>query len=117
MAEKLQVASIRPATRIDFVAFYGREPPMTMRALVAESTAGELLAFGGYHRADGVAIAFADSRDELGKRDRVRGARALVDMLKKLGIEVVATVTDEAGERAARHFGFEPWGQFWRLTP
>ncbi|HDZ73694.1 MAG TPA: hypothetical protein ENH55_13195 [Aurantimonas coralicida] len=106
--------TVRPATRADFVDFYGTAPPMTVRALAAESTAGEVLGIGGYYLSDGVVLAFTDYHEAMSKRDRVKGAHALVAMLRELGIEVVAHMGED-GATALKHFGFEAWGMFWRM--
>lgn len=106
---------VRPATHADFMAFYGRRPSATCRALVAVNAEGKLLAIGGYYLAQGMAVVFTDHRDEMSKRDRVNGARALVDMLKKLMMDVIA-VSEIEDAVALKHFGFKPCGPAWRLT-
>ena|SRR3990167_10005562 len=106
--------SIRPATRSDLVEFYGVAPPMTVKAWAAFNGAEKPVAVGGYYLADGIAVAFSDYSPELRKRDRVKGARALMGLLKGLKIEVLARSGPD-GKTALKHFGFKPWGMFWRL--
>ena len=106
---------VRRATRGDFQAYYGRPPPMTLRGLVAASSTG-ILGFGGYYRKDGVAVVFSDNRPHMSKRDIVRGARELMGLVRECGLPAVANV-GHAGDAALRHYGFEPFGNFYRLAP
>ena len=102
---------IRTATRKDFIDFYERAPPMTMRAWVADDN-GELLGIGGYYLQGGHAVTFTDHREQMTKRDRVKSGHFLVNQLKKLRIGVIAC-TEHAS--VLKHFGFEPFGPVWRL--
>jgi len=108
--------SIRPATRADALAFWGRLPPMSFRGLAAVDETGGIVGMAGYYLASGVAVLWTDHRDGMRPRDILRGAAAVVDLTRRLGIEVVALVEGDAEERAARHFGFEPAGRLWRLA-
>ncbi len=104
---------VRPATRADFEAFYGELPSQTVKAWVAVED-DKPVGIGGYYLAGGMAVAFTDQRD-MSKRDMVRGARALMAELKKLGMEVVAG-SDFPNATILKHFGFEPFGDYWRLS-
>lgn len=106
---------IRPATRADFIRFYDRPPPMTMKALVAVNGDDEPVALGGYYLSDGRAVAFTDHKPgKITKRDMVRGGRALLELFKKLSIDVVA-VAKNGDATALKHFGFETYCNVWRL--
>lgn len=102
---------LRPATRSDLIDFYGQLPPMTVRAIVAVND-DKPVGVGGYYLNGGVAVAFTNQRN-MPKRDIVRGARALIDMLKPLGMDVFAGA--EGDGSVLRHFGFEPYGEAWKL--
>ena len=103
----------RPATRADFEAFYERPPPMTLRGIVAESTLGEIIGFGGYHLEGGAIQVVTDNRDEMTKRDRIRSARAVMKLIIGLGVDAYA-ISGPDGDTVLKHYGFKPWGQFWR---
>ncbi len=104
---------VRPATRADFEVFYGELPSQTVKAWVAVED-GKPIGIGGYYLAGGMAVVFTDHKD-MNKRDMVRGARALMVELKKLGMDVVAG-SDLPNATALKHFGFEPFGDYWRLA-
>lgn len=82
---------IRPATAVDFRAFYGRDPDVTIKALVGLLD-GEPVGFGGYYLVDGAAVAFSDMKPEMrGRRkDIVRGARAIMDLIRRSGLATTA---------------------------
>ena len=102
---------VRPCTRADFEAFYGRTPPMTVRALAAERD-GKVVGIGGYYIAEGVAHAFSDQKG-MTKREIVKAARALVAFLGTVKAQMVAQCGPD-GDTVLKHYGFEPWGTFWR---
>ncbi len=108
------MTTIRNATRADFIAFYGGAPPITVRAMVAVDEDGGLLAIGGHYMQGDVAVAFTDSVAHMSRRDMVRGARALMARLRRIKVDVVA-VADDSCAVALRHFGFEPFGELYRL--
>ena len=102
---------IRSCTRADFVAFYGKEPPMTLRALAAERD-GKIVGIGGYYIQNGVAVAFTDQKG-MTKREIVKAGRRLMAFLDAVKTHVVAQCGPD-GDTALKHYGFEPWGTFWR---
>lgn len=104
--------TFRPATRADFIEFYNAPPPKTMTAKVAERD-GKIVGFGGYYLDGDAAFVFTDQRG-MTKREILLGARTVLEMVKPLGLEVVAR-SDGDNDVALRHFGFEPWGMFYRL--
>ena len=87
---------------------------MTVWALAGTDAAGETIGIAGYYLAGDYAIAFTNYREGLSKRDIVRGARALVDKLMELDVDVIASA-GFANTAPLEHFGFEPLGPFWRL--
>ncbi len=104
---------IRPATRADFEAFYRELPSQTVKAWVAMED-DKPVGIGGYYLSGGVAVVFTDHGD-MSKRDMIRGARALMVELKKLGMDVIAG-SDFPNATMLKHFGFEPFGDYWRLA-
>lgn len=104
---------VRPATRADFQAFYGELPSQTVKAWVAVED-DKPVGIGGYYLLGGMAVVFTDQRG-MSKRDMVRGARALMTKLKKLRMDVVAG-SDLPNVTMLKHFGFEPFGDYWRLV-
>lgn len=105
--------AIRPATRADFQEFYGKAPSMTTRALAGENDEG-LVGMAGYYLAGDVVAVFTDFREGLDKRDIIRGARAVVNLAKKVGVDLIAK--QDSDNDALKHFGFEQDGEVWRLS-
>lgn len=106
----------RPATRKDFGEFYGRPIPQTIHAgLAAVDDAGEIKGIGGYYIAGTVIVGFSDNKEDMSPKDIVRGARMLVDSWKRVGVDIVALSGEN--DTPLRHFGFEDWGDHWRLRP
>ena len=98
---------VRPCTRADFEAFFGKKPPMTLRALAAERD-GEIVGIGGYYIVGGIAYAFTDQRG-MTKREMVRAARVLVAFLNAVKAQMIAQCGAD-GDTALKHYGFEPLG-------
>ncbi len=105
---------IRPAKADDFMAFFGKSPTTTVRALVALDDDGKPMAIGGYYLFANHAVAFTDHRKGMTKRQMIKGARAVVAMLKELKVSVIA-VAGVDGTTALKHYGFEPAGNGWRM--
>ena len=106
---------IRWATREDILAFYGRDVPYTVRALAAEKN-GEIVGIGGFYFDGDAAVAFSDVRaSAMSKREFVRGARAVKDLLHEVKVDVVAKA-GPSGDIALRHFGFEGTGMVYRMA-
>ena len=101
------MATIREATRLDFQEFYGVPPPFTVRALCAETSTG-ICGFGGYYLLDGCAFVFTDVTDAMKKRDIVRGAHAVMDMVRDSSLPAIAGGELTHGDAGLRHFGFKP---------
>lgn len=104
---------IRPATLKDFRQFYGRESPVTLRGIVAEREGGHIVGFGGYYLVGSMAYAFTDQTG-MTKREIVQAGREVVKMLKGLNLDIAAACTES--DVALRHFGFEPFGDFYKLA-
>lgn len=83
--------TFRPATQRDFLAFYGRESPWTLRGAVAEMN-GEIVGFGGVYFDQDTAMAFSDMRDTMRRKrkDVVRAARHLMALIRSFGVPVFA---------------------------
>ena len=103
--------NFRPATRADFLTFYGRPPPVTVKAIVAED-GDKPIGVGGYYLKDGVAVAFTNQRG-MTKRQIVEAGRIMMRLLVPLEMDVVAGADGEG--TALKHFGFEPCGKIWKL--
>lgn len=103
--------TIRSATGADFLAFYGTEPPLTVRAIAAVKD-GRVVGIGGYYLDNGMAVAFTDINDEMTKRDKIAGGRAVINLLKRFGGRIVAE-PGENGPVAMKHFGFTERGGVW----
>ena len=105
---------VRPCTRADFEAFFGKKPPMTLRALAAERD-GEIVGVGGYYIVNGLAHAFTDQRG-MTRREMVKAARMLVAFLNTVKAQMLAQCGSD-GDTALKHYGFEPWsGHLYRRT-
>jgi hypothetical protein len=102
---------VRPATAADLRRFYGRDVPLTVRALVAVLD-GVPVGAGGYFIQDGVAHAFSDMHPELAgrKKDIIRCARRLVAFIRAAGLPTIARPKEGTGGIALRHYGFARWG-------
>ncbi len=107
--------NIRPATRRDFKEFFADDLPRPRaRAWVAEVD-GKVLGIGGYYFAGENAVAFSNYKPGLTKKQKVLGARKLVEILKGTRLPIIAMEDDQNGTNAMKHFGFEDYGLFWRL--
>ena len=104
---------IRSATRADFLSFHDRAPPATIRAFAAVD-GEDVVAIGGYYYDGDHVIAFTDHKGDQPKRAMIEFARELMPMLRGLGVEVFAE-SKEHGTTVLRHFGFVPFGDYWRL--
>ena len=102
---------IRPATLADCQNFYGKNPPMTLRALAAERD-GEVVGIGGYYISDEIAHAFTDQKG-MTRREIAKAGRAMMKFLDAVKIPVVAQCGPD-GDTALKHYGFEPFDTFWR---
>ena len=106
--------TFRPATQRDFLAFYGRPSPYTLRAMVAEHE-GRVIGFGGYYTEPGGAlIAFTDILPEMRKHRKamLRGAKLVMGLIRGNGVPVLARANpnEPTADTALRHFGFAPLG-------
>ena len=81
MADKVVT---RPATRQDFLDFFGKLPPYTLRAQVMES-GGRVVGIGGYWMAGNVAVVFSDLVEDHGvsRFTIFRTAKKYMEDLKK----------------------------------
>ena len=107
---------IRPATREDFLAFFKRNPPFSMRAIVAIK-GDTAVGIGGYYLRDGLAVAFTDSTNAMTKRDIVKACAAFRKFISQLKMDIVAQCDPNTGDVLLRHFGFKQFrGDIWMLV-
>ena len=105
---------IRPATLSDFEAFYGRKPPISLRALAAVRD-NTIVGIGGYYIQNGLAVAFTDSIS-MTKREVIQAGRAFMAFIRGLKIDVVAQCNPASGDTVLKHYGFKPYrDDAWRL--
>lgn len=100
---------LRLLTRQDFVDWFGHPPSNTLRG-VAGVEDGKLLGIGGVVYEYGLAKAFMELKPEAKayKRDIVRGARAVLNMMRREHWLVYAVAGDsEQAPRFLQHFGFQ----------
>lgn len=97
----------RPATRGDILEFMPTVP-CTVRAEAAEQD-GQVMGIGGVYYQAGRVFAFSHARDEMPKRERIKGARRILDIVRSVRGPVWAIKGDfETADRTLRHFGFQP---------
>lgn len=103
----------RPATAEDIRRFHGSIPYNAVA--LAGVRDGEVIGVGGVYYAAGRPVIFSGfTPGEVSKREIVRGARIIMDMLEGRRGPVYAMQDDD--ERAARtlaHFGFTPLSDGW----
>lgn len=106
---------IRSATAKDIEVFH-KGIPFTSFSLAAERD-GELIGVGGYYYQDGRRIVYSGFVDGLSKKEIVKGAKAIMALLKGIRRPVYALQDDnERAARTLRHFGFQPLpDRFWVL--
>lgn len=99
----------RPATREDLIAFYGKAPGETVRALVAEHE-GQVVAVGGVMIERGWACAFSDHKDVgYSPRAALRFAREVVGQTIKR--QHVHALSHTENERLLAALGFSRVGE------
>jgi hypothetical protein len=102
--------AIRQATAADIAAFYGETPRRSMRALVAVLD-GKPVGLAGVYYHQGQVVAFSETKPELqGMRHAIgRGALAVLAMLKRMNIPVLALAQQDIEGSAAflARCGFE----------
>lgn len=98
--------SVRAARPADFEAFYGRSPPYTMRAWVAELD-GEVIGIAGYYMRQGWVQAFSDMNDAMRQYPGtiMREARRFMARLKSPAL-CIASCSEK---NAARFLGYLGW--------
>ena len=109
MSQKSNSINIRSAKREDFIAFYGHPPRASVRAIVGETEAGNIVGIAGYYVAGTLAIVFSDNQENVSPKTIIRCARMLISLAKKAGLTMVASASTK-GDSAVRHFGFEKAG-------
>lgn len=104
----------RPLTRADYIKFAGELPAETVKGWACVDENDDPVAIGAYYFVANKALLFTGHVPEFSKKDRVRAARLLIERVKALPFDIVATC-EEGSENFLRHLGFVPYGNVWRL--
>lgn len=93
---------LRPATEADLVAFYGRPPRSTIRAIVAEHQ-GRILGVAGLMRTANGMLAVSEISEEMRSHRLtiMRAGKAIADMAKRSPVPVYAVASDKEANSAA----------------
>lgn len=117
---------IRDATRDDLIAFYGRAPDRTAKAMVAIEDGTVAAVFGVAYWGHGrPPVMFSDLAPGFGKRHPMVVVRSGRKMLKRWATVPLLTLQDKDEPSAPRflaHMGFEhvctsAQGEIWRYDP
>ena len=104
----------RHATRDDLVAFYGKAPACSIRALVFLD-GDKIVAIGGMKREDGRWVAFSEIKPDvkLGKLTIWRCAKLVMEMLEAMKLPIWAVAEQQGAETGllVRHLGFQHEGE------
>ena len=101
---------LRTLTRGDFENWFGHPPSNTLRGVVG-IVDGVIVGIGGVVYEDHIAKAFMELRPEARryKRDIIRGARWVVEMMEREHKLVYAVAQDQENAPVfLKHFGFKP---------
>ena len=103
--------TFRPAKPEDLQEFADRLPG-SVRAMTAERD-GVVYGVGGVYYERSIAgshvIAFSHHRPDMPRKDRIRGARMIMEIIKEIHAPVYAVCGPfESAPRLLTHFGFRP---------
>lgn len=104
---------IRQATEKDVRNYFdGVAPIRSMRAFAAILD-GRVIGIGGVYFDGKNMVAFSDIKDEMKKykKDIVRGARIIMDMIASRNIAVFAICADDRAVQFVNHLGFDVVGE------
>ena len=104
---------IRQATEKDVRNYFdGVAPIRSMRAFAARLD-GRVIGIGGVYFDGKNMVAFSDIKDEMKKykKDIVRGARIIMDMIASRNIAVFAICADDRAVQFVNHLGFDVVGE------
>lgn len=112
--------TLRPATADDIAKLYGAPPAVPVRMLVLEQD-GEPTAIGGMAWSDGDVLAASRLTPQANRRQVVRAARAVMEMIDRSGERLIIARPDP-NEPSARRFlarmGFQTQdGQTYEYRP
>lgn len=97
----------RPAKALDILEFMPAVP-CSCRAYAAVDD-GVVYGVGGVYYLKGHIVAFTNIRSDMPKRDRIRGARKVMEIVEKIEAPVYAYPgAFETAPGTLKHFGFEP---------
>lgn len=91
-------------TRRDFLDFFGKLPPQTIRGQVWDRD-GELLAFAGYWLINGAAFVYSDIKPDIDV-PQITIAREAIKFLADLHHHGVCVAQDENAERFLKFLGW-----------
>lgn len=103
---------IRPATADDVRRYHDSIPYSAV--VLAGLRDGEVIGVGGVYYSNGAPVVFSGFCDGMTKREIVKGARAIMGMLR--GVRGPVYAKQDAGDKPARtlaHFGFSPLPDGW----
>lgn len=101
--------AIVPATAKLALAWYGGQPPYTMRGLVAVEGEQPVAIFGVYW-IDGIAVAFSEWKPDLDHRTIVRCFRRGEALLRSIGGTIYAACDKDPAPALLGRLGFVPTG-------
>jgi len=98
---------IREATKEDLEKFWGRIPPVSVRAIVADND-GVIEGVAGITLEKGLPTAFSEVREgcEVPKRTRFTVAKQMADWMKPF--RPIAAIEKEASDKFLLRMGFKP---------
>lgn len=104
----------REASLADARAYWGRDPEITFRGLVAEDERGDLVGIGGTYWCEGRLILFSEMKPGMRKyrKARARAVRMLLDFAERQSpvCYAVADPNESTSEKLLAKVGFVPTG-------
>lgn len=101
---------IREATPADLEQFYGRMPPVTVRAIVALRD-GVIECVAGITLEKNVSVAFSDMRTAADKKTILKTARQMVEWMRKYRPMVLLTPEQMCSDKFLKRLGFTHLGE------
>lgn len=102
---------IRPATTDDFVEFYGKMPPVTVRALAAVKD-GVIKCIAGITYEKNISIAFSDMKaPDLSKKEIYKTAQRMAEWMKQFHPMIILTEEHIKSDKFIRKLGWIHLGE------